>query len=97
MTLKYTPFTKTLRTEYTAGPETYNIHLLIKKMNEERNEAAGWIEEIGNKYDHAQEKLYLLDSYTDALVNEIEWGASIERLQELAKIYKHNKKEGLYD
>lgn len=95
--LKYTPFTKTLRTEYTAGPETYNVHLLIRKMNEERIEAANWLDSIGLKYDHVVEKFYLLYSYTDGLIDEIERGADIGRIRELAAIYTHNKKEGLYD
>lgn len=47
-------------------------------------------------YSQRVEQLYLLDSYTDGIVGEIESGASIERLQELAKIYRYNKKEGLY-
>ena len=92
----FVPLSDKLKVEYTAGPETYNIHLLVRKMNEERKEAADWIDSLGMKYSHVIEQLYLLDSYTDGIVGEIESGASIERLQELAKIYRHNKKEGLY-
>ena len=106
-----------LNTEYTAN-DVYNVHLFVRKVNDERKDAAEEIvrlrgygygavrkvrEEyqerlthVGLKYDHVLEKLYLLDSYADGIVGEIENGASIERLQELAMIYRHNKKEGAW-
>lgn len=49
------------------------------------------------RYSQRVEQLYLLDSYVDGLVGEIEKGVDIERLQKLAKIYRHNKESGLYD
>ena len=49
------------------------------------------------RYSQRVEQLYLLDSYVDGLVSEIEKGVNIERLQELAKIYRHNKGSGLYE
>lgn len=49
------------------------------------------------RYSQRVEQLYLLDSYVDGLVGEIEKGVDMDRLQKLAKIYRHNKNEGLYD
>lgn len=55
------------------------------------------IDRLSLCYSQRVEQLYLLDSYVDGLVGEIEKGVDIERLQKLAKIYRHNKESGLYD
>ena len=55
------------------------------------------IDQLSLRYSQRVEQLYLLDSYTDGLVGEIEKGVDIERLQKLAKIYRHNKESGLYE
>lgn len=55
------------------------------------------IDRLSLRYSQRVEQLYLLDSYVDGLVGEIEKGVDIERLQKLAKIYRHNKESGLYD
>ena len=49
------------------------------------------------RYSQRVEQLYLLDSYIDGLVGEIEKGVDMDRLKELAKIYRHNKESGLYE
>lgn len=49
------------------------------------------------RYSQRVEQLYLLDSYVDGLVGEIERGVDMDRLKELAKIYRHNKESGLYE
>ena len=55
------------------------------------------IDRLSLRYSQRVEQLYLLDSYVDGLVGEIEKGVDIERLQKLAKIYRHNKESGLYE
>lgn len=55
------------------------------------------IDRLSLRYSQRVEQLYLLDSFVDGLVGEIEKGVDMDRLKELAKIYRHNKESGLYE